>query len=61
MPQWLAGFIVIIGAITDSLSIASVIENHKVLAIVLIGLRAGIHKFEELYNNGLQPKSTPEK
>ena len=61
MPQWLAGFIVIIGAITDSLSIASVIENYKVLAIVLIGLRAGIHKFEELYNNGLQPKGTTEK
>ena len=52
LPRWIVGLILIIASMIDGISITAVIENHQTLAVLLIAVRAGFRKFDELYNQG---------
>lgn len=49
LPKYIAGLIFIFGSMLDAVAITSALNQETILAVVFIGLRAGITEFRRLY------------
>lgn len=59
VPRHIAGLIFILGSMLDAVAITSVLNQETILAVVFIGLRAGITEFRRLYEESTTKTITP--